>query len=70
MEPDMRSPSMLYALCAVVAMQKYFWLDQFAPPASLGTFYAMKNWHDVAELLALVCLDEFRQTAETRYMPQ
>lgn len=55
-----QTPSMLYALCAVVAMQKYYWLDRFAPPMKLGTFYAMKNWHDVAELLALSCLDEHR----------
>lgn len=49
---------MLYALCAVVAMQKYVWLEQFDYPTT-SHFYTLRSWHGVAEVFmnaALECL--------------
>lgn len=52
-----------YALCAVVAMQKYLYLDAINW-RGIGHAYRVLGWHDVMEFFALECLKEHQAVTQ------
>ncbi len=48
--------SEIYALCAVVAMQKYRDLDA-VDYSGFGHAYHVIGWHDAAVAMAIACLE-------------